>query len=665
MIAKTVRRKKWLCCVWGFVLPMHAFASDNYLDLSLEQLLDITVVSASKKNEKVVDAPAAIYVITREDIIRSGATTVPDALRMAPGVDVARADANSWAISIRGFNSVLANKLLVLVDGRTLYNPVFGGALWEAHDLMLENIERIEVVRGPGGSLWGANAVNGVINITTRRARDTQGTLASVLAGNEELGSVSLRRGASFGDQGFYRVYGKGFKRDASYKPLVGGDSYDEWDGWRSGFRADWGDEFTLQGDAYRTSTQQLKPNFSLVAPYAAIKQQNIVYDGVNLLGRWLSQGSDGAQLSVQSYIDWARRDEPFNFIDDRTIYDAEMQYNFAPLGAHEVIAGAGIRYLADNETGNRNVAFSPQQRSNQVYNTFLQDKITLVPETWFVTLGSKFEHNSFSGFEVQPNIRLQWHPSQNQTLWSAVSRAVRTPTPIEEDLTSTIATAAKVRAAFVPNDNFKSEQLTAYELGYRNQFTASVSADFTVFYNDYDHLSTTAVQPITVVNNGVDPVHMLIPVKFTNDMKGRSQGLEAALSWVADENLKLTLNYSLLRMSLTAAKLAQTPAQVAAQETAEKLSPEHQLGIKAFWNISHSWTLDSTAVYVDKLPATKVDDYVRLDINLGGQLDKSLKINLVAQDLLDNHHREFASAADLNAGETERSIFAKLTWEF
>lgn len=644
---------------------MHALAAGNYLDLSLEQLLDITVVSASKKTEKVVDAPAAIYVITREDIIRSGVTTLPDALRMAPGVNVARADANSWAISIRGFNSGLANKLLVLVDGRTIYNPVFGGALWEAHDLMLENIERIEVVRGPGGSLWGANAVNGVINITTRRARDTQGTLVSVLAGNEELGTVSVRQGGSFGERGFYRAYGKGFKRDASYKPLVGGDTYDEWDGWRSGFRADWGDEFTLQGDAYRVSSQQLKPNFSLAAPYAAIKQQDIVYDGINLLGRWSHKGSNESQLSVQFYIDWARRDEPFNFIDDRTIYDTEVQYNFAPLEMHEVIAGVGVRYLADNEIGNSNVAFSPQQRRNQVYNTFLQDKITLVPETWFVTLGSKFERNNFSGFEAQPNIRLQWHPSQTQTLWSAASRAVRTPTPIEEDLTSTIATAANVRAAFVPNDNFKSEELTAYELGYRNQFTARISADVTAFYNDYDHLATTAFQPIAVINNGVDPLHLLLPVKFTNDMKGTSHGFEAALSWVADENLKLTLNYSMLRMSLTAARLAQTPAQVAAQEVAEKLAPEHQVGIKAFWNINRAWTLDSTATYIDKLAATKVDDYVRLDINLGGQLDESLKINLIAQDLLDNHHREFTAASDLNAGETERSIFAKLTWEF
>lgn len=664
MIRKTLQRNKLLFCICGIVLPIQTLASSSYLDLSLEQLLDITVVSASKKTEKVVDAAAAIYVITREDIVRSGVTTIPDALRMAPGVNVARTDSNSWAISIRGFNSGLANKLLVLVDGRTIYNPVFGGVLWEAHDLMLEDIERIEVVRGPGGTLWGANAVNGVINISTKHSRATQGTLASVLLGNEELGTASLRHGAAFGDDGFYRIYGKAFQRDSSHRP-TGGDAYDQWDGGRGGFRADWGDKFTLQGDAYRNSAQQRRTNFSLSAPYAVLEQQNLVYDGVNLLARWTEKRSDSSQLSVQSYIDWARRDEPFNFIDKRIIYDTEVQYNFAPLAAHELIAGAGFRYLADTATGNNNVSFAPEKRRTQVYSSFLQDKIALLPEQWFVTLGAKFEHNDFSGFESQPSIRTQWHPSQSQTLWGAASHAVRTPTPIEEDLTGTIATAANVRAAFVPNDKFQSEELTAYELGYRNQITPRLSLDIAAFHNYYDHLATTSIQSIKVVNNGVDPLHLLLPVKFTNDMEGSSQGYEVALSWLADENLKFTVNYSLLHMSLTALRLAQTPAQVAAQEAAEKLSPEHQFGIKVFWNINSDWALDTTAFYVDKLPATLVDDYVRLDINLAGQLDKSLKINLVAQDLLDNHHREFSAAGDLNAGEIERSVFAKLTWEF
>jgi len=653
---KAFLRQKIFFYAYGFLFPLSAFASGNYLDLTLEQLLDIPVISVSKKMEMVADAPAAVYVITSEDIIRSGVTTIPDALRMAPGVDVARSDSNSWAISIRGFNSTLANKLLVLIDGRTVYNPVFGGALWEAHDLMLEDVERIEVVRGPGGTLWGANAVNGVINITTKHARDTQGNLASALYGNEELGALSVRHGDAFGEDGFYRVYAKAFKRDSSHSPS-GGDAYDEWDGLRSGFRADWDDKFTLQGDAYRNTTQQRKPHFSLVAPFAPIEDQTIVYDGVNVLGRWTDKYSDGSQFNMQSYIDWARRDEPLNFIDDRTIYDAEMQYNFVPLGMHELITGAGFRFSANNETGNNNVSFSPKRSRNSLYNIFVQDKITFAPEKWFLTLGSKFEHNEFSGYETQPNIRLQWNPTQHQTVWSSVSRAVRTPTPIEENLTATLLTAASVRAAFVPNENFKSEELTAYEIGYRNQITPTLSTDIAAFYNDYDKLETITAQTPVVVVNGIDPPHFLIPFIFTNNMKGTSHGIEAAFSWLASENLKITLNYSFLQLSLEAADPT--------QKGAEQLYPERQAGIKVFWNLYDTWTLDSTASYVDKLPGGAVDDYVRLDVNLGGRISNLVRFNLVGQNLLDHRHREFGTVDDINAGEMERSIFGKLTLDF
>ncbi|MGV8837584.1 TonB-dependent receptor plug domain-containing protein [Cellvibrio sp.] len=641
-----------------------ALAAVDYFELTLEQLLEVKVHSASKKAEAVADAAAAVYVVTSEDIIRSGVTTIPDALRMVPGVQVARTDSNSWAISIRGFNNGLANKLLVLIDGRTIYNPVFGGALWEAHNLMLEDVERIEVVRGPGGTLWGANAVNGVINIITKHTRDTQGNLTSAIYGNEEKGALSTRQGGSFGSNGSYRVYANAFKQDASRAPPAAGsnkqqDTYDEWDGFRTGFRADWSDEFTLQGDAYRTDTEQQRPHFSLIAPYMPVKQQIIRYEGINLLGRWTDKHHDGSQLSIQTYIDWAKRDEPLNFIDDRITYDVDTQYNLAPLSAHDIIVGAGYRYLTDNEQGDNNTAFTPQQRHNSLYSAFVQDKITLAPETWFLTLGAKFEHNEFSGFEFQPNARLQWQPNQHQTLWASVSRAVRTPTPLEEDVTSTLATAANVRAAFVPNDNFKSEKLMAYELGYRQQLAPTVSVDLAAFYNDYDSLSTTMADPenVRLVNNGIDPPHLFIPFIFTNNMRGTSEGIETAINWAVNPNLKIALNYSYLQLSLNALDPA--------QEEAEKLAPEHQAGLKIFWNINHSWTLDTTATYVDELPASKVGSYLRLDINLGTQLSKTLRFNITGQNLTDSSHREFNKADNINAGEIERSIFAKLTWQF
>lgn len=644
---------------WSMLfLSQSALATVDYFDLTPEQLLNAEVLSASKKSEPVADAPAAVYIVTNEDILRSGVTTIPDALRMVPGMQVAQVDSNTWAISIRGFNSVFANKLLVLIDGRTVYNPVFGGVFWEANDLMLEDIERIEVIRGPGGTLWGANAVNGVINILTKHTRDTQGRLASALYGDEEQGTLNVRQGGTFGDTGTYRVYAKGFQRDSSQRP-TGGDTYDEWNGFRTGFRADWEDQFTLQGDVYRTNAQQLRPHFSLIAPFAPIEEQTIVYEGVNILGRWTDNRDDGSQLSVQNYIDWAQRDEPINFIDNRIIYDIEAQYNFVSPGVHEIITGIGFRFMADDEEGDNNTSFSPQERRDSIYSAFIQDKITLAPDAWYLTLGSKFEHNEFSGYEAQPNIRLQWHPSETQTFWSSIARAVRTPTPLETDITTTLLTLANARVAIVPNDEFKSEKLTAYELGYRNQLTSSLSLDLAIFYNDYDYLQTTSFQTIVPVINGVDPPHLLLPVKFTNNMTGKSDGFEAVLNWLASEDLKIAANYSYLHLTLDALEL--NPPQ----EGGESLYPRHQVGTKIFWNINDDWTLDTSVTYVDKLPAGNIDSYVRLDINLGGQLSKNLRFNLVGQNLTENNHREFGAETDLNAGTIERSIFGKLTWQF
>lgn len=650
-----------------YVLPLIIFTScavsltpashaDDYLDLSIEQLLSAKILSVSKKIETLGNAPAAIYVVTHEDIQRAGVTTIADALRMVPGVNVARSDSNSWAISIRGFNSTLANKLLVLIDGRSIYNPVFGGVLWEAQDLFLEDIDRIEVIRGPGGTLWGANAVNGVINIITKPATETRDNLASVIFGTEETRTVNLRHGDNISDAAAYRIYAKFFQRDASQKP-TGENTYDKWDGFRTGFRVDWNNQFTLQGDAYRTDAEQLRPNFSLIAPFSTIEKQTIRYEGVNLLGRWTNSYEDGSHLSIQSYVDWAKRDEPFNFIDDRFIYDLELQYNRAISSHHEITAGAGYRLLRDDEQGNKNVSFSPQQRSDNLYNIFVQDKITLSPDKWFLTLGSKFEHNEYTGTEIQPNIRLQWHFNPNQSFWSAISKAVRTPTPIEQDLTSTLATANAVRIAFVPNENFKSEELVAYEIGYRQQITPTTSLDIATFYNDYDQLGTTSLQTPVIINNGIDPLHFLVPVKFTNNMSGKSTGAETVFNWNANEQLKFSAHYSYLHMSLK--------ALATDQEGAEDIYPAHQAGVSLFWNINPVWTLDTSINYVDKLKAFDIQAYTNVSINLGARITKHLRFNLVGQNLTDASHREFGAPDDINMGEIERSIFGKLTWQF
>lgn len=629
-------------------------AITDYFDMTLEQLLQIEVLSVSKKPEAIASAPAAVYVVTTDQIQRSGVTNIPDALRLVPGVQVARLDSNSWAISIRGFNSPLSNKLLVLVDGRSIYNPVFGGTLWEAHNLMLEDVERIEVIRGPGGSLWGANAVNGVINIITKNSRDTQGNLASVIYGNEEKGTLNARHGGRLGEKGTYRVYAKGVRQDESRKP-GGGDTHDNWDGFRSGFRADWGDAFMLQGDVYRTNAEQLRTDYSLFPPYAAVKQQDIRYQGAHLLGRWSDKRPNDAQLALQAYINWTQRDEPFNFNDERITYDVDAQYNFAPRGIHELIIGGGLRLLHDEKEGSHNVEFNPRKRRDELYSFFIQDKITLQPDAWFLTLGSKFEYNDYSGYEPQPNIRLQWNATSKQTFWSAISRAVRTPTAIEEDVTSTLGAAPNALVVLEPNDHFHSEELVAYELGYRHQISPHLSLDIAAFYNDYQNLTTTSILAPRLVMNGIDPLHILIPVQFTNEMKGTTSGMEIVSNWSLNENLNLMVNYSYLHLELE----HQDPAQ----KGAEQLYPRHQAGIAIFYNLGNQWTLDTTATYVDELVTTPA--YIRWNLILGKQLGNNLRINLIGKNLGDSHHPEFGSMADINAAEIERSIFAKVTWSF
>lgn len=645
-------------------LPLLAFAAPcagaetlDYLDLPPEQLLQIEVTSVSKRPEKLVSAPAAIYVVTAEDIARSGAQTISDALRHVPGVQVAQADSNSAAVSIRGFNSVLANKLLVMIDGRTVYNPVFGGTFWEIQDVVMEDIDRIEVIRGPGGTLWGANAVNGVINIITRNARQTQGGLVSGGIGNE-MSQLTTRYGGAAGDN-FYRLYARQFSYDGSRQGDGSGASHDAWSGRRAGFRMD-NDRLTVQGDAYRIDTDQLRNDFSLTVPYSVTREQTLEYGGGNLLTRWQDDLDDGSDINVLTYLDYTRRDEPYNFIDNRLTYDLEVQYNFAPTARHEISVGSGYRLLVTNQKNTPDTILMPTDRNDQVFSMFAQDKITLAPDSLYLTLGSKFEHNDFSGFEVQPNARLQWLPDDHQTVWGAISRAVRTPTPLETDVFSVLGAGPAIEAALRGNPDFKSEELTAYEIGYRNQVNAALSFDAAAFYNVYDRLATLALLPNETVNDGVNPPYTLIPIEFRNDMSGRSYGLELAANWKVSPELQLKASYSYMRLMLDATDTAVFP-----QEGAEDLYPPQQFSVGASWDVTDSLSLNTDAYYVDELKGDDVGDYLRLDMNVEYRINDNVRFNLIGQNLLDSSHREFDAENGLNAGEVQRSIYGKLTWTF
>ncbi|MCF8495592.1 MAG: TonB-dependent receptor [Alphaproteobacteria bacterium] len=648
---------------FSFMLPIYflsqpaSAAKDfDYFDLPLEQLLNVEVISASKTTQKVSDAAAAVFIITQEDIQRSGVHTIPDALRMAPGVEVAQADSNSWAVSIRGFNSVTANKILVMIDGRTVYNPLFAGTYWELQDLLMDDIDRIEVVRGPGGTLWGANAVNGVINIITKDTRATQGNLVTGLYGNEERGTIGIRHGGSFAPGNYYRMYGKFLNRDSFRKP--GGDNtHDDWKSYRSGFRMDWDSSFTLQGDLYRTVTDQLNSTPILTAPYALIEEETMDSKGANILGRWKKETDNGGLLTLQSYIDYTNR-EQILLKDHRTIWDFESQYNLPKNARHEVVTGAGYRYMRDNLGDGNGIMFDPSSRQDSLYHLFLQDRITLSPNNWYLTLGSKFEHNEYTGFEYQPNARLQWQIDPSQMAWSSVSRAVRTPSRLEHDLDDTISVArpgvfgpGATEIVVKANPDFNAEELTAYEAGYRKQLTPDLSVDIAAFYNDYDNLATYGF---------LTPSPGMFPVQIVNGMTGETWGAELASSWRVTPSFKISGTYTFLNMFLHV-----RDNHGYNLETAEDISPHHQASLRASWNIHPRLSLDTSAYYVDQLSQADVHDYVRLDLNLGWRIDDTLRVNLTGQNLLQDSHREFSSPTALNAAEVERSVFGKMTWEF
>jgi len=656
------------------ILSAHvAWADASYFDLSPEQLLNAEVVSASKKQEKVAEVPAAVYVITQEDIARSGMTSIPELLRMVPGVEVARTDSNTWAVSIRGFNQPLADKLLVMIDGRTVYNQLFAGTFWEAQDVPLENIERIEVIRGPGGALWGANAVNGVINIITKNASQTQGNLVSGGGGNYEKDFLTARHGGTFENgNAFYNVYAK--ESDHGTFDVVDGAAppHDAWQDYRSGFRTDWGgdnsrDHVSMHGDIYHVTSDDYNDTFSLTPPVSSIVPEAFYSNGANFMQDWRHAYDDGSSFKLQYYVDYTKRVQLL--LQDRlTTLDVDSQYNFKQMGRHEIIVGGGYRVTADDTGGSPQVSFDPQNRTSALFSGFFQDKITLQPERWFLTLGSKLEHNVYTGFEVEPDARLEWMPDTQQTVWTSVSRAVRTPDRIERDLNiANVIVGPNVLEPGFPselvlteNKAFGSEDLIAYEAGYRRQITNDISVDTAIFANDYTNMQSITVGAPFFVPLGADPAHYVFPIVAVNQLTGEVYGAELAANWKVRTDWKLSAGYTRLDMFLHAPL-----AEGASQETEEGQSPKNQFNLRSYWNINDALTLDTAAYYVGALTQSGVPAYTRVDANLGWSIDKGLRFNLIGQNLFDAAHREFGSITDLNTSQVPRSVFGKLTWQF
>ncbi len=627
--------------------------------------MNIQVFSVSKRPQPMASAPAAIYVITQEDIQHSGATSIPEALRMAPGFNVARIDGHRYAISSRGFNSEYANKLLVLMDGRSIYTPLFSGVFWDQQDTMMEDIDRIEAIRGPGGTLWGANAVNGVINIISKSARDTQGTLVSGGGGTEERWFGSVRYGAKAGENTYFRVYGKTFDRD----DLNGGDIADGWQHNQGGFRLDWfpsdQNTVTLQGDIYAgtASETDVLPQPSPFA-FSRAQNKNISYDGGNLLTRWTHTWSEEAQTQVQAYFDRTERDTLTD--EKRTTGDLDLQHRFGLGERQQFVAGLGYRLSKDETEPGNIVNFTPAHRTTQLVNAFIQDEIKLVPDKLTFTLGTKVEHNDFTGFEVQPSARLAWTPNEHNTIWSSVSRATRTPSRLEHDVNTRVATIPVPPLPFPVairaqgNTDIESEELIAYELGYRTRLHERVTLDTAAFYNDYDKLGSQEFGPFNPATT--PPSQTVIP---GNGLSGQTYGVEMTLQWKPTDWWTLHPSYTFLEMQIHRNAGSTDPSS---ERLIEGSSPHHQFSLLSSMTFARQWDFDVWVRYVDNLSSLSISSYVTADVRLAWRPCKNFEVAIVGQNLLQPQHPEFFESTFGVAGrpaEVERSVYGKVTLHF
>jgi iron complex outermembrane receptor protein len=634
--------------------------------LNLEQLGDVEVTTKSKAPEQVWKTAAAVYVITQDDIRRSGATSIPEALRLAPGVEVARIDTDKWSIGIRGFGSRLNRSVLVLIDGRSVYTTLIAGTYWEVQDTAIEDIDRIEVIRGPGGTVWGPNAVQGVINIITKSSKDTQGTLASITGGNEEQGSLTARYGGGNAKGLTYRFYGKGFNRSPELHS--DGNDYDHWRSVQSGFRADWKkserDLFTLQGDIYDQRAGETVQSVNYAAPFSQIVTGSAVLSGGNLLGRWTRTFREGEDIQVQVYYDRANRYEP-NFDDIRDTVDVDYLERSYLGSRNHLSYGLGARASHGHEppvtTG---LFFSPNTRTDELYTAFLQDDIALVPNRLTFEVGTKLLLTNYTGVEPEPSARLLWTPTETQTVWAAATRAVRTPSDGEEDFflsgfIGTSPTGLPFFARFNANRNFRSEKLDSYELGYRGLLGRNVYLDVASFFNQYADLFSEDITGAPFVESNPPPTHILLPAEFGNGLDGTTAGAEVAPEWKPTSFWRLRGSYSFLHMSI---RKGPNSLDIGTAPITDGESPQHQALLQSSFDLPKRITFDFDYRYVSKLKSISIPAYSTGDARIAWTFWRHWEVSAVGRNLFQPGHVEFASDPGPNVA-IKRSFYGKLVW--
>ena len=643
--------------------------SPDLTSLSLEDLMNTKVTSVSKTEQKISRTASAIFVITAADIARSGATNIPDLLRMVPGFDVAQIDANTWAISARGLNGRFSNKLLVMVDGRTVYTPTFGGVLWDTLDLPLEDIERIEAIRGPGGAVWGANAVNGVVNIITKKAAETQGGMLVVGGGNLAQGFATAQYGGRLGKNTNYRVFTKYLNQDHLPAPAdaVG---FDGWHLLRGGFRTDsrlsGKDTLTLQGDLY-TGQENSPSTFlpSVTSPGLQNINIEVPLSGGVLSSSWDHALSARSDTKLQISFDRYKRGDILT--EERNTFAIEFQHHFVWGSRQDIVWGGGYRYTDSGTRGNLTASFSPPDLSMQLFSTFFQDEVALVPNKLYVTLGTKLEHNLYTGLTWMPSARVSWTPSTRQMFWAAISRADRTPAESDTSVRANVggfpgAGGTPVLLAFVGNPQFKNEELTAYELGYRLALSTNLSVDFATYYSGYDHLGTT--EPTAPFFEAApSPPHLVLPFTFQNLMHGEAHGFEIAANWKVTDRWMLSPGYAFEQIHM---HLNATSQDLSSAEMEQGGSPVHSAQLRSHIKLLHGIGWDASAYFVDRLESEAIPSYTRLDTGLTWRWTDGLSMSVVGQNLVKDRHLEFVdSSGVIRSTVIKRSIYAKFTWQF
>ena len=595
-------------------------------ELSLEQLANIEVMSVSRRFESLAEAPAAIFVITPEDIRRSGVTSLPEALRLAPNLQVARIDAGQYAISARGFNNAVANKLLVLVDGRTIYTPLFSGVFWDQQDVLVEDIERIEVISGPGATLWGANAVNGIINIVTRSARDTHGAVASIGAGNRQQ-VAALRYGAALGDRGHVRLYGKITNLEHNRRP----DGVSDGLNWlQAGFRADSGDErggFTLQGDVYGVRSEARR-NVS------GVEIGRAELSGLNVLARWVHQLGEGSDVQIQAYVIHSTRKERVLFQPEADLLDVELQHGMSK-GSHRIVWGTGYRYERDDVEDGFLVGFRPTRRAMDWTNVYAQDDIRL-SEQLTLTGGIRLDRNDYTGWEYQPDARLAWKASAQQLAWGAVSRAVRVPARFDKDV-------IRPQGGVFGGPNFVSEVATVIQVGYRAQTASVLTWSVTAFRHEWDKLRSATAPPVF----------------FENKIEGPVYGVEGWASWQVLNAWRLSGGITTFRKDL---RLEPGSTDLLGPRNPQLSNdPDQQWMLRSSLSPWANHELDAMVRHVGELPNPIVPAYTAVDMRYALRVRSDVELSVLGQNLFDRRHGEFNPPASRR--EFARGVFIQARW--